>query len=133
VNAQAGQSGAVNKTSLESMAQDDDFQEVKRCKRHISNNTSQTAKSRLNLSHYPQLSCSLKKQCQLATSSHLSELLTQTLRLPAQRTLPVHTIPRKPGRPSPMIITSTTNLIRQHEFRNTQNGTCIIRKEMADY
>jgi hypothetical protein len=34
----------VNKTSLESIAQDGDFQEVKRCKRHISNNISQTAK-----------------------------------------------------------------------------------------
>jgi hypothetical protein len=29
---------------VESTAQDDDFQEIKRCKRHISNNTSQTAK-----------------------------------------------------------------------------------------
>jgi hypothetical protein len=44
VNAQAGQSGAVTKTSLESTAQDDDFQEVKRRKRHISNDTSETAK-----------------------------------------------------------------------------------------
>jgi hypothetical protein len=44
VNAQAGQSGAVTKTSWESTAQDDDFQEVKKRKRHISNDTSETAK-----------------------------------------------------------------------------------------
>jgi hypothetical protein len=44
LSAQAGQSGAVNKTSVESTAQDDDFQEVNRRKRHMSNNTSQTAK-----------------------------------------------------------------------------------------
>jgi hypothetical protein len=44
VNVQAGQSGTVNKISLESKAKDDDFQEVKRRKRHISNDTSQTAK-----------------------------------------------------------------------------------------
>jgi hypothetical protein len=44
VNAQAGNSGPVNKTTLESTAQDDDFQEVKRRKRHIFNDTSQTAK-----------------------------------------------------------------------------------------
>jgi hypothetical protein len=44
VSSQTGQSGAVNKTSAELTAQDDDFQEVKRPKRHISNNTSQTAK-----------------------------------------------------------------------------------------
>jgi hypothetical protein len=36
VSAQAGQSGAVNKSSVESMAQDDDRREVKRRKRHIS-------------------------------------------------------------------------------------------------
>jgi hypothetical protein len=40
VSAQAGQSGAMNKTSVESMTQVDDFHEVKRCKRHFSNNTS---------------------------------------------------------------------------------------------
>jgi hypothetical protein len=35
VNTQTGQSGAVNKTSLESKAQDYEFQEVKRCKRYL--------------------------------------------------------------------------------------------------
>jgi hypothetical protein len=44
VSAQAGQSGAVNKTSLESRVLDDNFQEVKRRMRHFSNDTSQTAK-----------------------------------------------------------------------------------------
>jgi hypothetical protein len=43
VSIQAGQSGVVNKSSVESTAQDD-FQEVKRCKRNVSNNTSQSAK-----------------------------------------------------------------------------------------
>jgi hypothetical protein len=36
VSAQEGKSGAANKTSVESTAQDDDFQEVKRRKRHTS-------------------------------------------------------------------------------------------------
>jgi hypothetical protein len=44
MSAQEGQSGAVNKTSVESTAQDDDFQEIKRRKRHIYNATSQIAK-----------------------------------------------------------------------------------------
>jgi hypothetical protein len=44
VSAQEVQSGAVNKTSVKSTAQDDDFQEIKRRNRHISNNASQTAK-----------------------------------------------------------------------------------------
>jgi hypothetical protein len=38
VSAQAGQNGVENKISVESMVQDDDFQEAKRQKRHISNN-----------------------------------------------------------------------------------------------
>jgi hypothetical protein len=44
MSVQEGQSGTVNKTSVESTAQDDDFQDVKRRIRHISNNASQTAK-----------------------------------------------------------------------------------------
>jgi hypothetical protein len=44
MSAQAGQSGIVNKTSVEALAQGDSFQEVKRCKKHISNDTLQTAK-----------------------------------------------------------------------------------------
>jgi hypothetical protein len=43
MSAQAGQSGALNKTSLDAMTQDDDFREVKRLKRHISD-TIQKAK-----------------------------------------------------------------------------------------
>jgi hypothetical protein len=70
MNAQAGRSRAVNETSLESTAQGDDFQEVKRPKRHINKDTSETARSRLNQSQHPQLSSSLQKQCQLANSSH---------------------------------------------------------------
>jgi hypothetical protein len=44
VSAKAEQNGVVNKTSVEPIAQDDDFQEVKRCKRHVTNNTSHTVK-----------------------------------------------------------------------------------------
>jgi hypothetical protein len=42
VSAQAGRNGAVNKTLVESMAQEDNFQKVKRHKRHISNDTSES-------------------------------------------------------------------------------------------
>jgi hypothetical protein len=40
VSARAEQSGAVNRTPVESTAQDDDFLEEKRRERHISNDTS---------------------------------------------------------------------------------------------
>jgi hypothetical protein len=39
VSALAGQSDAMNKTSVESRAQDDNLREVKRRNRHISNDT----------------------------------------------------------------------------------------------
>jgi hypothetical protein len=48
VNTQTGQSGVANKTSLESKAQDDDFQEVKRGKSYFSNGNSETTMSRPN-------------------------------------------------------------------------------------
>jgi hypothetical protein len=44
-------------------------------------------RSRLKQSQHPHLSSCLQKQCQLANSSRLSELLTWTRRLPEQRTL----------------------------------------------
>jgi hypothetical protein len=61
----------------------------------------------------------------------------------AESALPEQEAPRKSGRPPAIMITSTTNLIRlqrdlkehvkgEYEFRNTRNGTCIIKK-MADY
>jgi hypothetical protein len=45
VSAQAKHSDSLNKTSSDSMAQDDDFWEVKKCKRHNSVDTSQSAKN----------------------------------------------------------------------------------------
>jgi hypothetical protein len=42
MSAQAGQSGAVNETSVESTTQNDNFQGVKYHKRNISNDTSDT-------------------------------------------------------------------------------------------
>jgi hypothetical protein len=63
VGAQAGKSGAVKKTSAESTAQDNDFREVKRSKKHISNGTSQTDKNSTNQFQHPQLSSCLQKQC----------------------------------------------------------------------
>jgi hypothetical protein len=55
----------------------------------------------------------------------------------AENTLPEQEAPRKSGRPPPIVMTSTTNLIQlqcdlkehvkgEYEFRNTRNGTHII-------
>jgi hypothetical protein len=62
VNAQTGQCGAVTKSSLESTAHDDDFQEVKISKRHISDDTSQTAKKSIYQPQNPPPASCLPKQ-----------------------------------------------------------------------
>jgi hypothetical protein len=61
----------------------------------------------------------------------------------AENTLPEQESPRKSCRPPPIVMTSTTNLIRlqndlkerakgEYEFRNTRNGTRTITKEVAN-
>jgi hypothetical protein len=61
-----------------------------------------------------------------------------------ENALPEQEARRKSGRPPPVIMTSTTNLIRhqsdlkyhvkgEYELRNIRNGTRIITKEMAGY
>jgi hemin uptake protein HemP len=60
-----------------------------------------------------------------------------------ENTVPDKEAPKNSGRPPPIVMTSTTNLIRlqgdlkehvkgEYEFRNTRNGTRIITKEMTD-
>jgi hypothetical protein len=60
VSVQEGKRAAVYRTSLESKAQDDDFQEVKRLKWHGSH---RQPKSPLHKSQYQQLSSFFQKQC----------------------------------------------------------------------
>jgi hypothetical protein len=113
VSAQEGQSGAVNKTSVESTAQDDDFQEIKRRKRHISNNALQTAKK---LTKPVPTSAAVKMSPKaLLICNFFAPLRTtdkDTVTTEVEYTLPEQEAPRKPGRPPPTVMTSTTNLIQ---------------------
>jgi DNA-directed RNA polymerase specialized sigma54-like protein len=135
----------VNKTSLESTAQDDDFQEVKRCKRHVSNDTSKmTMKSTKSVL----ISTTVKQTptavpiCNFFAPLRTNDMGMETIG--TEKTLPEQEAHRKSGRPPAIVTTSTTNLIRlqsdlkehvkeNYEFRNTQNRTRIITKEMVDY
>jgi hypothetical protein len=86
VSPQAGESGAVNITSKECMAQDHDFRKVKRRKWHVTNDASPTAKK--STRPVP-TSASVKlppKSVLTRKFSHFSELLTWTRRLLEQRT-----------------------------------------------
>jgi hypothetical protein len=130
---------------VESTAQDNDCCEVKRCKRHVSNNTLQTAK---NSTKPVEISAAVKlpPKAVLTCNSFapLRTTNTNTETTGAENTPPEQEAPRKPGRPLPIMTTSTTNLIRlysdlkdhvkgEYKFQNTRNGTHIITKEMADY
>jgi hypothetical protein len=131
VNAQAGQSGAVTTTSVNSTAQDDNFQEVKRCKRHISHDISETAKK---LTKSVPISTAIKQTPKaVPPRNFFAPLRTNDMDMETigeQNTLPEQEGPRTPGRPPPIVMTSATNLIRlqsdlkehvkgEHKFRNT--------------
>jgi hypothetical protein len=144
-SSQARQSGAVNKTSVESTAQDYGFREVKRRKRHIFNNNSQPAKKSANpvpTSAAVSLPPKVMLTRNIFAALRTIDMCTETIS--AENTLLEQEAPRKQGRRSLTIMTSTTNFIRlqsdlkdfvkgEYEFRNTRNGTRIITKEMADY
>jgi hypothetical protein len=145
VSAQAGQSEGVNKTSVESTAQNDNFREVKTRKRRHSDDTSHTAnKSTISgpKSTAVKLPAKAVTTCNFFAPLRTSIMNTETTG--AENALPEKEDPRKSGRLPPIAMTSTTNLTGlqsnlkdsvkgQYEFRNTRNGTCIITKEMADY
>jgi hypothetical protein len=106
VSAQEGRSGAVNKTSVKSMAQDDDLHEVMRRKRYISNNTLQTARK----STKPVPTSAAMLTHNFFAPLRTTDMDTETTE--AENTLPEQEASRKPGRPLPVVMTFITNLVR---------------------
>jgi hypothetical protein len=123
VSAQTGQSSVVNKTSVESAAPDD-YHKVKRRKRHISNNTWQTAKKSTKpvpTSTAVKLPPKAVSTCTFSTPLRTTDMDTETSG--AENTLAEQEASRKPGRPPLRIMTSTTNLIRlQSELKDHMKG-----------
>jgi hypothetical protein len=112
VSAQAGQNGVVNKTSVEPTAQDDDFRQVKKRRRQISNDISQTAKK---LTKPAPTSITVKLPPKVVVTHNFYAPLRTDRNMKttgADNTLPEQEAPRKSGRPPPTVMTSTTNLIR---------------------
>lgn len=105
------------------MAQDDNFQEVKRRKRCISNNTSQRAK-KLTKSIPTSIAVKLPPK---AVLTHTFFTLLRTTDMDTEsngteNTLPEKEIPRKPGRPPSIVMTFATNLIHlQSNLKTTSN------------
>jgi hypothetical protein len=93
------------------MAQEDNFQEVKRHKRHISNNTSQ-AVTKLNKPVPTSAAVKLLSKAVL-TRNFVTALTTTEMDMEtteAENTPPEQEVPRKPSRSPPIVMTSTTNL-----------------------
>jgi arabinogalactan endo-1,4-beta-galactosidase len=111
VSAQTAQSGVVNETSDESTAEDDDFQEVKKCKRDNSIDTPQSAKKSTKRIR---TSAAVKLPPKAVSTRNFVSLRTtdmDTEPAGAENALPEQETPRKSGR-SPIVMTSTTNLIQ---------------------
>jgi hypothetical protein len=122
LSTQTGQSGAVNKTTLESMAQHDDFQEIKRRKRCISNDTSET---NMKLTKSVPISTAIKQTPKVVpTRNFFAPLRTNGMDIETtetENTLPEQEAPRKSGRSPPIVMTFTT---KWNSYR---------KKEMVDY
>jgi hypothetical protein len=117
----------VNKTSVKSTAQGDDFQEVKRGKRHISNNIPQTAKK--SIKPVPTSAAVKLPSKAVLTRKFFTPFRTIDMNKEttgAGNTLPEQEASRKPGRPPPIVMTSTTNLIRlQSDLKVTSKESTI--------
>jgi hypothetical protein len=113
--------------SLEPKDQDDEFREVKRRNVHNSNDSSQSAKKSTKTvatSAAVKLPPKAVLNCNYFAPLRTTDMDTETIG--AENSLPEREAPRKPGRPPPIVMTSTTNLIRlqidikgEYEFRNT--------------
>jgi hypothetical protein len=118
VSAQAGQK--VNKTSAESTAQDDDFQEVKRHTSYISINTLKRATSTKSIPTSTAVKLPPKAVLTRTIFALLRTTDMDTESTGTENTLPEKEVPRKPGRPPPIMMTFVTNLIQlQSDLKTT--------------
>jgi hypothetical protein len=96
---QAKHNDSLNKTSSESTAQEDDFPEVKKCKRRYSDDTSQSAK---NSTKTVPISATFKLPPKAVLTCNFFALLRitgmDTETAFAENTLPEQEAPRKSGR-----------------------------------
>jgi hypothetical protein len=124
LSAQAGQSFEEKKTSVESMAQDDDSWEVKRRKRHISNDTSQTSKK---LTKPVPTSAAVKLPPKaVLTHNFFAPLRTTDTDMEtagAENAILEQEAPKRSGRPPLVVMNSTTNLIElQNDIKEHVKG-----------
>jgi hypothetical protein len=128
-----------NNTTTESVkpSQDDGFKEFRRRKRHSTNEAAPTSKK-------PAAETKNTPNKEVATRDFFAPLRATNMDIDtsgAEATTVEEAVSGKAGRPPPIILTATTNLIQlqrqlknvskgEFEFRNTKTGTRVITKSM---
>jgi hypothetical protein len=120
--------------------QEDGFKEVRRRKRHNTNESATTSKKAAFFAvDTPSKEVATRNFFAPLRTSDMDTDFTNTEATPREAAAPA-----KPGRPPPVILTSAINLIllqkqlkgvvsENFEFRSTRNGTRVITRNLADF
>jgi hypothetical protein len=136
--------GKSTEKSTEKTAQDEDFQEVRRCKRHNTTEAAPTSKKAVPTGASAPVSRPPKEK---TTRNFFAPLRTAKMDIDSggsDASSSNTMAPGKTGRTHPIILTSAVNLIQlqkqvkgvvseDFEFRSTRNGTRVITRGMADF
>jgi hypothetical protein len=136
----AGQS----KTPKSAATQEDGFKEVRRRKRHSTNETVPTSKKAVPIAASTAEDTPSKE---VVTRNYFAKLRVSDMDTDSANTEASPdeaAAPAKRGRPPPIVLTSAANLIllqtqlkgvvsENFEFRSTRNGTRVIKRSMADF
>jgi hypothetical protein len=121
--------------------QEDGFKEVRRRKRHSTDEAARTIKKAVTAASPAAIDT---PPSVVATRNFFAPLMTTGMETDSSNTPQEEAAPVKTGRPSPIVLTSAVNLIQMQrhlknvakgdfEFRNTKNGTRVITKSMTDF
>jgi hypothetical protein len=141
---QANTLASQSKRPKTAATQEDGFKEVRRRKRHNTDETSPTSKRAVPTAASDAIHTPPKV---VVTRNFFAPLRATTMDTDspsAEATPQGEAVPGKTGRPPPIVITAATNLMQlqkviksvvkeNFEFRNTRNGTRVITKTLADF
>jgi hypothetical protein len=142
----------LNTTEGYSAQGNEEFREQKRSKRIPSDEKTQKSKKAATTAPAP-MDPRIRSQGEVPTKNFFASLRATEMKIerpvvedstPKSDEEPQQESAGKSGRPSPIVLTSTTNLMqlqrqckgffmRNFEFRNTRSGTRIVAKEIADF
>jgi hypothetical protein len=128
------------KTPKSAATQEDGFKEVRRRKRHNTNESAPTSKkAAFSAVDTPPKEVATRNFFAPLRTSDMDTDSTNTEATPREAATPA-----KPGRPPPMVLTSAVNLIllqkqlkgvvsENFEFRSKRNGTRVMTRNLADF